>query len=73
MLVQRLDGGLGGDVPLDATVDTMLAELESVLNTQMDGQYLFAGTRSDAPRWSCQPARSPWRTRPSIIGATTFA
>ena len=49
MLVQRLDGGLGGDVPLDATVDTMLAELESVLNTQLDGQYLFAGTRSDAP------------------------
>ena len=48
-LVQRLDGGLGGDVPLDATVDTMLAELESALNTQLDGQYLFAGTRTDAP------------------------
>ena len=48
-LVQRLDGGLGGDVPLDAAVDTMLAELESALNTQLDGQYLFAGTRTDTP------------------------
>ena len=48
-LVQRLDGGLGNDVPLDATVDTMLAELESMLNTQLDGHYLFAGTRGDAP------------------------
>jgi flagellar hook-associated protein 3 FlgL len=48
-LVQRLDGGLGNDVPLDATVDTMLAELEATLNTQLDGHYLFAGTRADAP------------------------
>lgn len=47
-LVQRLNGDLGSDVPLDELVDTMLAEVESVLNTRLDGQYLFAGSRSDA-------------------------
>jgi flagellar hook-associated protein 3 FlgL len=46
-LVQRIDGGFGSDVPLDDLVDTMLAEVESALNTRIDGQYLFAGSRSD--------------------------
>ncbi len=46
-LVQRLDGGMGGDVPLDTLFDGMLAELQSALNTRQDGQYLFAGSRSD--------------------------
>ena len=46
-LVQRLDGGLGGGVPLDELVDTMLAEVQSALNTRLDGQYLLAGSRSD--------------------------
>lgn len=46
-LVQRLDGGMGSDVPLDILADTMLAELESALNARQDGQYLFAGSRSD--------------------------
>ena len=26
----------------------MLAEVEAALNTRLDGQYLFAGSRSDA-------------------------
>jgi flagellar hook-associated protein 3 FlgL len=47
-LLQRLDGGMGSDVPLDVLVDTMLAEIQSALNTRQDGQYLFAGSRSDA-------------------------
>lgn len=46
-LVQRLDGGVGGAVPIDAEVDGMLAELERALNTRLDGQYLFAGSRTD--------------------------
>ena len=46
-LVQRLDGGMGSDVPLDTLIDGMLAELESALNARQDGQYLFAGSRSD--------------------------
>jgi flagellar hook-associated protein 3 FlgL len=46
-LVQRLDGGFGSDVPLDAMVETMLEELEAALNTSLSGQYLFAGSRTD--------------------------
>ena len=47
-LIQRVDGGLGADVPLDTMIDGMAAELESALNLRLDGQYLFAGSRSDA-------------------------
>ena len=54
MLVQRLDGNLGDAVPLDAEVDTMLREIEAALNTRLDRQYLFAGSRTDAP-----PVRLP--------------
>ena len=48
-LVQRLGGNVGGSVPLDAEVDAMLAEVEAALNTKFDRQYLFAGSRGDAP------------------------
>ena len=47
-LVQRLDGNLGDAVPLDAEVDAMLQEIEAALNTRLDRQYLFAGSRTDA-------------------------
>lgn len=46
-LVQRLDGSLGTAVPLDAEIDSMLAEIERALNTRLDGRYLFAGSRTD--------------------------
>ncbi len=46
-LVQRLDGSLGNAVPLDAEIDSMLAEIERALNTKVDGRYLFAGSRTD--------------------------
>jgi flagellar hook-associated protein 3 FlgL len=46
-LVQRLDGGLGDQVPLDALIDTMLPEVARALNTRHRGQYLFAGSRTD--------------------------
>lgn len=46
-LVQRLDGSLGSAVPLDAEIDSMLAEIERALNTKLDGRYLFAGSRTD--------------------------
>ena len=49
-LVQRLDGGLGDDVPLDSQVDALLGELEAALNTRFDGQYLFAGSGPTRPR-----------------------
>ena len=47
-LVQRLDGGVGDRVPLDAEVDAMLAEVEAALNPKLDREYLFAGSRGDA-------------------------
>jgi flagellar hook-associated protein 3 FlgL len=46
-LVQRLDGALGADVPLDVLLDSLLAEVSASLNTQLGGHYLFAGSRSD--------------------------
>jgi flagellar hook-associated protein 3 FlgL len=46
-LIQRVDGGLGDDVPLNTMIDGMLGELEAALNARQDGQYLFAGSRSD--------------------------
>ncbi|MFO1048642.1 MAG: flagellin [Geminicoccaceae bacterium] len=47
-LVQRLDGGLGDEVQLDAEIDSLLAEVEDSLNTRFNGRYLFGGTRTDA-------------------------
>ncbi|MGD9508999.1 MAG: flagellin [Geminicoccaceae bacterium] len=46
-MLQRRDGGLGGEVALDGEVDSLLAQLEDALNTQFDGRYLFGGTRTD--------------------------
>jgi flagellar hook-associated protein 3 FlgL len=46
-LVQRLDGNLGGTVRLDAEVDAMLGEIEAALNTRLDRQYVFAGSKTD--------------------------
>ncbi len=64
-LVQRLDGGLGSDVPLDELVDTMLAEVQSALNTRLDGQYLFAGSRSDVAPVSL-PTPPPTTADPTL-------
>ena len=50
LLVQRLDGNLGDAVPLDSEIDAMLQEVEAALNTRLDRQYLFAGSRTDTPR-----------------------
>ena len=46
-LVQRLDGNLGDDVPLDSQIDALLGDLEAALNTRFDGRYLFGGSRTD--------------------------
>ncbi|MCS6876762.1 MAG: flagellin [Geminicoccaceae bacterium] len=49
LLVARLNDASGASIPLDAEVAAMAAELESLLNRQVDGAYLFAGSRSDRP------------------------
>lgn len=48
LLVQRLDGAAGADVPLAAEAQAMLAEIAGQLNATYDGSYLFAGSRDDA-------------------------
>ena len=35
-------------MPLDTEIDAMLPEIEAALNTRLDRQYLFAGSRTDA-------------------------
>ena len=47
LLVQRLNGATGSGVPLAAEADSGLAEAASQLNRQLDGRYLFAGSRID--------------------------
>lgn len=49
LLVARLDGASGASVPLDDEIQGMLAEVQGLLNTKLDGRYLFAGSRTDAP------------------------
>ena len=64
-LVQRLDGVLGGDVPLDTLVDGLLADLQTALNARQDGQYLFAGSRTDTPPVAL-PTPPPTTSDPSL-------
>ena len=47
LIVQRLNDGIGEDVPLDTELESMLEEVEARLNTRLDGRYLFAGSRTD--------------------------
>lgn len=49
LLVARLGEPGQSAIPLVAEVDQMAAELESLLNRQLDGRYLFAGSRDTAP------------------------
>jgi flagellar hook-associated protein 3 FlgL len=46
-LVQRQGGTGGADMPLATEVEAMLAEVAAALNTELDGDRLFAGSRSD--------------------------
>lgn len=47
LLIQRLDPSLGGDVPLESEVDSMLQEVAAQLNKRLGDRYLFAGSRTD--------------------------
>ena len=64
-MVQRLDGGFGSDVPLAELVDTLLAEVQSALNTRLDGHHLFAGSRTDVAPVEL-PAPPPPTADPSL-------
>lgn len=49
LLVARLGEPGRSAIPLVAEVDQMAAELGSLLNRQLDGRYLFAGSRDTTP------------------------
>jgi flagellar hook-associated protein 3 FlgL len=46
-LVQRQNGTGGADTPLATEAEAMLAEVAAALNAELDGDHLFAGSRSD--------------------------
>lgn len=47
VLIQRLDATAGSSLPLDVEADAMTAQLATLLNRNVDGRYLFAGSRTD--------------------------
>jgi flagellar hook-associated protein 3 FlgL len=47
MLVQRINAATGDALPLQSEIELMLKEVESQLNVQLDGRFLFAGSRTD--------------------------
>ncbi len=47
LLVQRLNGSTGADLPLVQEVDAFVKEIEAQLNLRFSGLYLFAGSRAD--------------------------
>jgi flagellar hook-associated protein 3 FlgL len=47
VILQAVDDSSGSSVPLEAEADSMREELASLLNRQMDGRYLFSGSRTD--------------------------
>jgi flagellar hook-associated protein 3 FlgL len=45
-LVHRLNDPTGRELPLDVEVDQLLDQVARLLNTQLDGRYLFAGSQT---------------------------
>src|SRR5690606_37067958 len=46
VLVQRINGATGSDVPFASEIALALESVVSQLNLAMDGRYLFAGSRT---------------------------
>jgi flagellar hook-associated protein 3 FlgL len=49
IMSSAISGSNINDVPLEEFASTFLAEIESLLNTQHEDRYLFAGSQTDAP------------------------
>ena len=47
LVVQRLSGPLGEELPLDIEIDTMMREIAGQANIKLDNRFLFAGSRTD--------------------------
>lgn len=46
-IVQRNNGASGDNLDVNILVDSYLDSIEAILNTRFDGQYIFAGTKTD--------------------------
>lgn len=47
LLVNRLDAATGSAVPLDSEIDSALEQIAAQLNLEIDGRYVFGGSRTD--------------------------
>ncbi len=47
LLVQRLDATTGANLPLDVEAEAMTEQLANLLNRNVDGRFLFAGSLTD--------------------------
>jgi flagellar hook-associated protein 3 FlgL len=56
MLVQRLSDGAGQPGVIEPEAALMLDQVMSALNADLDGRYLFAGSRTDTPPVALGPA-----------------
>lgn len=56
MLVQRLSDGAGQPGVVAPEAALMLEQVASALNSDLDGRYLFAGSRSETPPVALDPA-----------------
>ena len=55
LVINRLDAATGASVPLDTEVESALEEIQARLNLQIDGRYVFAGSRTHTA-----PVALPW-------------
>ncbi|TVQ35055.1 MAG: hypothetical protein EA356_08780 [Geminicoccaceae bacterium] len=50
LLIQRLDATTGANLPLDVEAEAMTEQLASLLNRNVDGRFLFAGSKTTGER-----------------------
>jgi flagellar hook-associated protein 3 FlgL len=56
LLIQRLDSAQGVPGTISPSVEQLLQQAASDLNAELDGRYLFAGSRTDRPAVALDPA-----------------
>ena len=58
LLIQRLNSAQGAPGTISASVEQLLQQAASDLNAELDGRYLFAGSRTDSAAVALDPAFS---------------
>lgn len=62
LLIQRLDSAQGAPGTITPSVEQLLQQAASDLNVELDGRYLFAGSRTDGAAVALDPAFSAFGT-----------